>query len=233
MRNIWIFPSIFVSNTHLLPERIQYLTPFSGPTHKSTPLSEARSYANLAAANNYFDLLPPSPPSSSSPSPQHKPHPLSPIPLHPRVLVEERALDSYQNILFSIVHFWRSHPAALWPRRLTIVSHDFKRVRLTDEHCAALAFPLGRVRFVGINPPGLALVDGTLPQEAAAVRSWREDRHGMSPDLAAKRRRRNVYGVEQRLFLSDEERARSGVLTKLVDDGREEVLVDGGPRPWA
>lgn len=105
-------------------------------------------------------------------------------------------------------------------------------MRLTDEHCAAIAFPLERVRFIGINPPGLVLVDGTLPQEAVAVQSWREDRHGMSPDLAAKRRRRNIYGVDQRLFLSDEERAQSGLKTELVDDGKEEVLVDGEPRPW-
>lgn len=150
------------------------------------------------------------------------------MPLHPRVQVEERALDSHQNILFSVVQFWRNC-GSIWPSRLTVVSHAFKRRRLTDEHCAAISFPLEHVDFIGINPP---TVPPVLPQEEAAVEVWRGDPHGLAEPLREKRRARNRWGVDQTLFLSDDERRRSGIKTELIDDGKEEVLVDGGLRPW-
>ncbi|ERS99387.1 uncharacterized protein SPSK_04457 [Sporothrix schenckii 1099-18] len=143
-----------------------------GPTRKETPLSEARSYANLAAANDYFGLLPDA--GDAQQQKQEGAHPLSPIPLHRRILVEEQALDSYYNILFSLVAFWRhvhelaastaaaSSPlpaSSAWPARLTIVSHAFKLSRLVDCHCGpdAIGFlPIEtRVAFIGINPPNL------------------------------------------------------------------------------
>lgn len=215
------------------------LTPrkLSGPTAPGTALSEARSYANLAAANNYWSLLPaPSQPPSS-------PHPLSPLALHPRILCEERALDSHQNILFSLVHFWRcvDPPHTRWPARLTIVSHAFKRRRLVGAHCAAVGWwGLGNhqspgedqeeeVVFVGINPPGVPEV---LAAEERAVEAWGRDPQGRGEALRGKRRGRNPWGVAQTLFLGNEERARSGVATELLEDGREEVLVEGGWRPW-
>lgn len=154
-------------------------------------------------------------------------HPLSPTPIHHRILLEERALDSYQNILFSIIHFWRSTSA--WPRHLTIVSHQFKRRRLAEAHCTALSFPLANVKFVGINPPGVPEV---LDREEAAVTEWIADPYGMSENLRTKRQGRNKWDVAQTLFLDDEERSRSGVETRLVDGGKEEVLIERGQRPW-
>lgn len=198
----------------------------------STPLSEARSYASLAAANAYWDILPP--PQPSAPSPPSNlvstvsPDPLSPCPLHPRILCEERALDSYQNILFSLVAFWR--PARRWPRRLTIVSHAFKRRRLVEAHCAAVGFPVAQVRFVGLNPPGVPEVLGA---EERAVAEWLRDPPGRSAGLQAKRRARNPWAVAQTLFLDDDERRESGVETEMLEDGKEEYLIDGtGVRPW-
>jgi folylpolyglutamate synthase len=173
-----------------------------------------------------------------------------------RILLEERALDSYHNILYSLILFWRHHAA--WPRRLTIVSHAFKRTRLVDGHCAAIGFPLGRVDFVGINPPGvddLGLVSASATASASAsgglegssavgekaeamrgvqlaMGQWAEDPHGVGEELAGKRRRRNCWGVHQRLFLDAAERDRSGVDVRVLADGSE-ALVEGGRRPWA
>ncbi|KAK1754508.1 FolC bifunctional protein [Echria macrotheca] len=178
-----------------------------GPTRKETTLSEARSYHNLATANDYFGLH------SAAPTEGQ------------RVLLEERALDSYYNILFSIVDFWRAH--AVWPEYLTVVSHGFKRTRLVDGHCAAIGFPLHRVSFVGINPPGL---DSEVAQgeKADAMRGvqlaigqWAEDPHGVGEELAGKRRLRNCWNTDQRLFFSHEERERSGVDTVILSDGSE------------
>lgn len=157
------------------------------------------------------------------------------MPTHPRIQVEERALDSYQNILFSLIHFWRSGSPAhtRWPDRLTIVSHAFKRRRLVEAHCAAIGFPLDRVKFLGLNPPGVPEVVGA---EERAVEEWMRDPQGQSDGLRGKRLKRNPWGVAQTLFLGDEERKKSDMETRLVDAGdgaQEEVLVDGGLRPWA
>lgn len=155
-------------------------------------------------------------------------------------------MDSYYNILFSIVLFWRVHH--VWPRYLTLVSHAFKRSRLVDAHCVAIAFPLGRVRFVGINPPGIGpaegangvALDGQVSTEKAeamrgvtqVVDHWAEDPHGAGEVLAGKRRQRNPWKVDQRLFLSDDERLRSNIKTRLLDDGGE-ALLDGEDMPWS
>lgn len=198
------------------------LTEHSGLTRRETNISEARSYHNLAVANSYFNLLP----KDNIPS--------------DRILLEERALDSYYNILFSLILFWRRH--AVWPTRLTIVSHAFKRNRLVDGHCTAIGFPADRVNFVGINPPGIgaAGLEGEDPGEKAeamrgvqlAIGQWAEDPHGVGEALSEKRRMRNCWGVQQQLFWDEEERARSGVDVRTLEGGIE-ALVDGGRRPWA
>ncbi len=178
-------------------------------------MSEARSYANLAAANSFFGIIPEA--SSSD-----------------RIACEERALDSYGNVLFSLVQFWRDYGNA-WPGRITIVSHAFKRERLVDCHCGAIGFPLSRVGFVGIDPPGMT--DGT--NEAAvkgvveAVTQWTGDPHGKGGALAGKRRRRNPWAVSQLLFSTEEDRGRSGVLSEIYEDGQEYLLGHGPPQPWS
>ncbi|KAI1812551.1 FolC bifunctional protein [Poronia punctata] len=182
-----------------------------GPTREETRLSEARSYANLAAANSYFDLV------------------CEEI-ARERVLCEENALDSYSNVLFSILQFWSSY--GVWPKTLTIVSHAFKRARLVDCHCGAIRFPLERVRFVGVDPPGM--VDGSntaaIQGVEKAVNQWRSDPHGRGDVLSSKRRRRNPWSVSQALFSTDEDRSRSRVRCEILDDGQE-YLIDGAPQP--
>lgn len=153
---------------------------------------------------------------------------MSPIPLHPRVDCEERALDSYQNILFSIIQFWRR--TSRWPSSLTIVSHAFKRRRLVEAHCGAIAFPLDRVRFVGLNPPG---VPDVVDREEEAVDEWLRDPQGQSDGLKSKRARRNPWGVSQRLFVDEVERRRGGVGTRVLEDGEEILLLgEGSGAPW-
>ncbi|RYP07336.1 hypothetical protein DL764_002552 [Monosporascus ibericus] len=184
-----------------------------GPTRKETRLSEARSYANLAAANSFFGIIP----ESSS----------------PKVVCEGRALDSYSNVLLSLIQFWQDH-GNVWPEQITIVSHAFKRERLVDCHCGAIGFPLDRVNFVGIDPPGMT--DGS--NEAAAkgvaeaVTQWLEDPHGKGKVLAGKRKKRNPWGVSQLLFSTEEGRKRSGVRSEIREDGQES-LSDGSPQPWS
>ncbi|KAI1140143.1 FolC bifunctional protein [Hypoxylon sp. FL0543] len=184
-----------------------------GPTRSETPLSEARSYANLASANAYFGIL-------------------SEAETRGRISCEERALDSYYNVLFSLIQFW--YDCGIWPRKLTIVSHAFKRERLVDCHCGAIGFPLDRVDFVGVDPPGM--VDGT--NEAAikgiveAVTQWKDDPHGKGELLSSKRRKRNPWNISQTLFAKDEDRIRSGVQSIIAGEGQEHLL-EGARQPWS
>ncbi|OHE90862.1 hypothetical protein CORC01_13839 [Colletotrichum orchidophilum] len=219
-----------------------------GPTRKETPLSEAESYANLAAANAYFDILPPAlSPSFSSSSPL--PSSTSP-PITARIHKDTLALDSYHNILHSLLLFRRLY--AVYPRTLTIVSHAFKRPRIIDGHCAAIGFPLERIRYIGIDPPGMkgaatatattttivtapgekgGAKGGAIAGVQRAADEWTEDPHGVGPSLSGKRRARNPWGLEDCLFASDEERIQSGVATRIVDS--HEALVEDAKRPWA
>jgi hypothetical protein len=41
----------------------------------------------------------------------------------------------------------------LWPQKLVIVSHDFKRSRFLDLHVPAIKAPLEIIEFIGIDPP--------------------------------------------------------------------------------
>ncbi|KAI0537185.1 DUF218 domain-containing protein [Xylaria digitata] len=166
---------------HVLKDNANSVLMFSGgPTRRETRSSEASSYAKLAAVNSYFQILP----EGSAPS---------------RIFSEERALDSYSNILFSILHFWSIY--RVWPKQLSIVSHAFKRERLVDSHCGAIRFPLDRINFVGINPPGMT--DGSnkaaIPGVMEAVGQWKDDPHGEGDALSSKRMRRNPWSVPQTL----------------------------------
>lgn len=179
----------------------------------------------MALANSYWGLIPPS---SAG----------------PRILTERRALDSYHNVLFSLLLFWRTQ-SRRWPSRLTVVSHAFKRRRLVDLHCGAgLLFPLDRVAFVGIDPPadvlgvnGAAAVGVVQGGVTRAEEEWAADPQGVGAALAGKRRRRNPWAVDQRLFEGDAEaQAASGlevVQSEAGGEGVGEMIKEGSARPWA
>lgn len=191
-----------------------------GPTRKETRLSEAQSYLDIAAANNYFGIIDAKAAAD-------------------RIACEPRALDSYYNVLFSLLLFRQTYGGgnghvAAWPQRMTIVSHAFKRERLVDCHCGALGYPLECVDFVGIDPPGMA--DGTneavMKGVSQAIAEWKENPHGIGGTLAEKRRKRNPWAVSQALFDSDHLRTQSGVKTAVAEDG-EEVLDPSATQPWS
>ncbi|KAI1394308.1 FolC bifunctional protein [Hypoxylon trugodes] len=195
-----------------LKENDNYVLMFSGgPTRKETHLSEAQSYANLASANSYFGIV-------------------SEAEVTGRISCEERALDSFYNVLFSLTKFWSEYHT--WPEKITIVSHLFKHERLVNLHCSAIGYPLNRVTFLGSDPPGMT--DGT--NEAAingiveADNQWREDPHGKGELLANKRRKRNPWGTAQTLFLDDGDRTRSGVQVKIIEG---EEYLEGSLQPWS
>ena len=69
-----------------------------------------------------------------------------------RATTEDFALDSYQNLLFSIARFheYTGH----YPRFITVVGYEMKRRRFIDLHRAALHWPASRFNYIGIDAEG-------------------------------------------------------------------------------
>ena len=70
--------------------------------------------------------------------------------LFERSTTENYALDSFQNLLFSIARFheFTGH----FPSAITIVGYEFKRPRFTDLHREALRWPIDKFNYVGVDP---------------------------------------------------------------------------------
>ena len=128
---------------------------FSGAVTRLThPFqSEAQSYLQLALSNN---LIPPH--------------------LQGRAFTEDYALDSFQNLFFSIMRFHEIALAAqtsantdtntaavgigdvnretrrnTWPEKITVVGFEMKRARFVELHRAALRWPKERFEYIGVD----------------------------------------------------------------------------------
>jgi hypothetical protein len=110
---------------------------FSGSkTRPEIDRSEAQSYLDLCVSNDFWGLI-------------------TGEDVKGRILVEEQALDSFANVLFSILRFWRE--TGRFPEKVTIVSHAFKKDRFVELHIPAIRFPRERVVFLGIDVINLFL----------------------------------------------------------------------------
>jgi hypothetical protein len=65
-----------------------------------------------------------------------------------RATTEDAALDSFQNVLFSIARFRELTGA--YPTRITIVGHNFKRRRFEQLHRRALRWPKLHFTYEGV-----------------------------------------------------------------------------------
>ena len=104
-------------------------------------------------------------------------------------VTEEHARDSFENVLFGVARF-RQHFGRL-PEHVTVCGWEFKRQRF-DMHRAAIGWPAGRFRYIGVNDPDdLALAE---QHEALTRDLFAADPRGEAPILAAKRRTRDPLG---------------------------------------
>ncbi|KAJ5930137.1 hypothetical protein N7466_005630 [Penicillium verhagenii] len=165
-----------------------------GPTKRlRTDLSEGESYLKLAKDNNYY-IQEAGAISTIDPA---------------RVIAEELATDSYQNVLFSLLRF-RLH-TGVYPQRITIVTHEFKRARFMECHFPAVGLlpqdetqADNRASVIGINPPEevTPLESLVLGEASKGIGLWRQDLYGVGKDLAGKRHRRGWYpGMEAEFFM--------------------------------
>ena len=70
--------------------------------------------------------------------------------LFERSTTENYALDSFQNLLFSIARFheFTGH----FPSMITVVGYEFKEPRFTNLHREALRWPRDKFNYVGVDP---------------------------------------------------------------------------------
>ena len=129
---------------------LNYVTLSSGQTRSGSTTTEAESYLRLALSSNFLPTFTP-----DSHSPQMSPT-LSPF---PRATSENHALDSFQNLLFSIARFHEY--TGRWPEHITVVGYEMKRRRFEELHRVALRWPVGRFTYIGID----AKWEGTAAQE--------------------------------------------------------------------
>ena len=157
-------------------------------------LTEAQSYLNVAKERGWLDCE-----------------------VEDRVFVEGWATDSFQNIELSIMQFplWvkqlqdrctdeitdRDLSSPQWPKKLIVVSHDFKRSRLFDLHLPALHWPLDRVRYIGIDPAFSTLKMAQIKEGdlKSGYGAWKDDLYGSGDAL---RRKREERGWDREAFES-------------------------------
>jgi len=97
-------------------------------------MTEAQSYHRLAVTAGFLDTN------------------NSANPLLPRVVDENFALDSYQNLIFSIARF--REVTGFYPLHITVVGFGMKRQRFEELHRAAIRWPKSRFSYVGIDVKG-------------------------------------------------------------------------------
>lgn len=74
-----------------------------------------------------------------------------------RAFTEDFALDSFQNLLFSIARYHELAvtsgipSSAAWPSKITVIGFEMKRRRFVELHRQALKFPESQFEYVGVD----------------------------------------------------------------------------------
>ena len=155
-----------------------------GPTKSSlTPLSEARSYYHAALAQELAQG-------------HHGGGLTHQLFSRGRILLEEHATDSFQNLLLSILLFRRT--TGSYPKRVRVITHAFKAKRFLDLHAPAIKWPAERIQVQGIDPimSGAEREETVKGEEKHGYAPWLNDALGTGDILAGKRSNR---GWDKRL----------------------------------
>lgn len=96
------------------------------------PRSEGESYWLIAESMLRNDA------NSSTPSSEEEDDDYY-LPLRDRLVVEEYARDSHENLLFSLCRFYEM--TGQYPSSVTVIGFEFKRKRFQDIHRASIRYP--------------------------------------------------------------------------------------------
>ncbi|CAB4443020.1 unnamed protein product [Rhizophagus irregularis] len=158
------------------PDNTSPLGRFVGQTRPSAgPRSEAQSYYILAQSLN-LNL-------SSTIN--------STTSLNTRIITEEYARDSYENLLFSICRF--NEYTNSYPRNITVIGFQFKKKRFSELHRFALKFPLDRFNYIGIDPDNTSPLGRFVGESVNSLGPFKQDLYGCHGKLLDKKLTRNPY----------------------------------------
>ncbi|KAF9700188.1 hypothetical protein EKO04_001658 [Ascochyta lentis] len=140
-----------------------------------------------------------------------------------RILLEERATDSLQNLLFSILLFRQT--IGRYPKNVRIITHAFKSKRFLELHAPAIHWPKDRIQIQGIDPVmSSAEIESTQQgEEKFGYAPWTQDPLGTGEVLSGKRKQRG-WREEQAKDLT--EGLEKSVHTLMVGEASEDL-------PWA
>ncbi|EGN99619.1 hypothetical protein SERLA73DRAFT_179724 [Serpula lacrymans var. lacrymans S7.3] len=187
-----------------------------GQTRIGSTTTEAESYMRLALTTNVFLSA------SSTPSTRDE------IPFS-RATTENYALDSFENLLFSIARFHEY--TGRYPKQITVVGYEMKRRRFTELHRAAIRWSEARFGYVGIDPVGEGGAKALEGEFQNGYMPYTVDTYGCHDYLLQKRRLRNVFARFHSYFSSSPE---LGGLLSWCPGGVGESMtkIYEGPLPW-
>lgn len=139
-----------------------------------------------------------------------------------RILLEEQATDSLQNLLFSITMFRQT--IGRYPKNIRVITHAFKSKRFLELHAPAIHWPKDRIQVQGIDPVmSSAEIESTLEgEEKFGYVPWKKDPLGTGEILSGKRKQRG-WSNEQAKKLTE---GLDESVKKLLDGEASEEL------PW-
>ncbi|CAG8537017.1 11750_t:CDS:2 [Funneliformis mosseae] len=168
----------------LVKENEEALLIFSGGQTRPSagPRSEAQSYYALAQSLNLISTT--NFTSTTNTSTNH-------YPLITRIITEEYARDSYENLLFSISRF--NEYTNNYPRHITVIGFQFKKKRFVELHRYALKFPLNRFKYIGIDPDNTSPLGRFVGENVNSMGPFQRDLYGCHGKLLEKKLIRNPY----------------------------------------
>ncbi|PVF99742.1 hypothetical protein CPB86DRAFT_275188 [Serendipita vermifera] len=188
-----------------------------GITRPDHPVqSEGQSYLNLALQRNL--LTPPV-----------------------RAFTEDYALDSFQNLLFSIARY---HELALasgvsaqkaWPTKITVVGFEMKKRRFTDLHRQAIRWPQSRFQYVGVDVMDeIGRQNGWQGELQYGYTPFTKDLYGCHGELAAKKKLRNPFARFHPYHITNPELISLMEWCPLTHETPPSIVsqIYPGPLPW-
>ncbi|KZT10585.1 uncharacterized protein LAESUDRAFT_339231 [Laetiporus sulphureus 93-53] len=182
-----------------------------GQTRPMSTSTEAESYLRLAFAAG---MLPTSSDVSSNLL---------------RATTEQYALDSFQNLLFSIARFHEY--TGRYPEKITVVGHEIKRQRFFELHRAAMRWSRSRFHYVGIDAEGEEGLKAYEGEKLNGYLPYSVDIYGCHDFLLSKRRSRNPFKRFHSYYTSSPELASLFDWCPDTADGGRAALFHG-PLPW-
>ncbi|KIL68870.1 hypothetical protein M378DRAFT_70620 [Amanita muscaria Koide BX008] len=188
-------------------DRYSLLVFSGGQTKKASTTTEAESYLRLALYSNLFGA-------SGTPATDFS-----------RTTTENYALDSYQNLLFSIARFHEY--TGRFPENITVIGYEFKRQRFVHLHRPAIRWPSDRFHYIGVDATDESSSAARQGEWENGYKPYSEDLYGCHSFLASKRRQRNPHSRFHPYYSSALE------LTGLFDwCPATSALIFSGTLPW-